>query len=55
VLVISNITNRVQGRQGLLDIYCNDIKKYLDLYNETNDESFAEFAEESASKVFYLI
>lgn len=51
---MSNITNRVQGGQGLLNIYCNDIKKYLDLYNETNDDWFAELADESAHKVLKL-
>ena len=51
---MSNITNRVQGGQGLLNIYCNDIKKYMNLYDETNDDWFAELAEESASKVLKL-
>jgi hypothetical protein len=51
---MSNITNRVQGGQGLLNIYCNDIKKYMNLYDETNNDWFAELAEESASKILKL-
>ena len=51
---MSNVTNRVQGGQGLLNIYCNDIKKYMNLYNETNDDWFFETAKESASKVLKL-
>lgn len=51
---MSNVTNRVQGGQGLLNLYCTDIKQYLDWYNETNDESFADLAEESAAKVLKL-
>lgn len=51
---MSNITNRVQGGQGLMNLYCNDIKEKLNFYNETNDDWFAEAAEETASKVLKL-
>lgn len=51
---MSNIANRVIGGQGLMNLYCNDITKYMNLYNETNDLWFAEMAKESASKVLKL-
>ena len=51
---MSNVTNRVQGGQGLLNLYVKDIMKYMNLYNETNDEQFADLAEESAAKVLKL-
>ena len=37
-----------------MNMYCNDIIKYMNLYNETNDLGFAEMAKESASKVLKL-
>ena len=51
---MSNVTNRVQGGQGLLNIYVKDIMKYMNLYDETNDEQFADLADENAAKVLKL-
>ena len=51
---MSNVTNRVQGGQGLLNLYVKDIMEYMNLYNETNDEQFADLADESAAKVLKL-
>lgn len=51
---MSNITNRVQGGQGLMNLYCNGIIENMNLYSETNDDWFAEAAKEQASKVLKL-
>ena len=48
---MNNVTNRVQGGQGLLNIYVKDIIEYMKLYDETNDEQVADLADESATKV----
>ena len=51
---MTNIANRVIGGQGLMNLYCDDIKEKMNLYNETNDDCFAEMAEETADKVLKL-
>lgn len=51
---MSNITNRVQGGQGLINLYCKDIIEKMNLYMNTNDLMFAEMAEDTANKVLKL-